>query len=249
MVIQLGDESVKATQGTYIYTWNLPDYEDGIDVRVENSGAYDGGRNVVNGTLFGYEVVFFRFLLADEDATMFDTAQLPLSPDYALEADFQQTELVLFNPATGESTALFIGEFPGTRYPAGGKDAVLSGTGDEGQQVNETRRPVRFRLQSQSLTGRSHHAPRDEPLARRRPPLGAHHAERDGYIGLVPALGLRAGDAAVSFIRRPQGDNHVATLTPGLCRPAAGGRPAARRIISRSGRQTTAAAAVGLHLH
>jgi hypothetical protein len=113
MVIQLGDESVKATQGTYIYTWNLPDYEDGIDVRVENSGAYDGGRNVVNGTLFGYQVVFFRFLLADEDATMFDTAQLPLSPDYALEADFQQTELVLFNPATGEFTGIFVMEFPG----------------------------------------------------------------------------------------------------------------------------------------
>jgi hypothetical protein len=112
MVIQLGEDSVKATQDTNITVWNIDDDDDGIGVGAVNYALYDGSGSSIKGTLFGYEVLFFGFLLDDSDATMFDNAHLPLTADYAAQADFQQTTLSLLDPVTGEVVYLAIMEQP-----------------------------------------------------------------------------------------------------------------------------------------
>jgi hypothetical protein len=121
MMIQLGDESVKATQETAIAVFNNPNpphnVEDSYGVRADNSPFYNGyGRNAVNGTLFGYEVLFIEFLIVDNDGTMFDNAQLPRSPEFAFEADYQQTQIELFDPVTGDIIFIRIQEFPNTPF-------------------------------------------------------------------------------------------------------------------------------------
>jgi len=110
VMIQVGDQIVWGTHDTAIIVWNNLSDSDGYDVRL--SRRYWG--NSVHGSLFGLELGFFRFLIVDTDEDMFDTARLPLTPDFAMQADFQQTDLVLFDPLTGEQIHLGVNEYAGT---------------------------------------------------------------------------------------------------------------------------------------
>ena len=70
--------------------------EDSYDVRA-NLPATEGKQ------LFGHDFIFTRFLLGDSDATMFTSTALPTSPGFADEAEFQQTVIVLADPANPDS--------------------------------------------------------------------------------------------------------------------------------------------------
>src|SRR5262249_31569423 len=88
---------------------NISDGTDGYDVRIDNFSGTS-----VDGTLFGMEIGFCRFLIVDVQGKMFHSNALPLSPEFSKRADFQQTELDLFDPLTGNSVSLRIEEFPHT---------------------------------------------------------------------------------------------------------------------------------------
>ena len=99
MQIRVGSETVSASGGG-IFLWNHID-SDGYDVRPSDS--------MFSGQLFGRDITNFRFLLVDQDATMFSSTALPLSPQFATFADFQQTEM-----SFADGSALAIEEFPET---------------------------------------------------------------------------------------------------------------------------------------
>jgi hypothetical protein len=111
MTIQVGDEIATASgPGTEIFLWNnTPDGTDGYDVRIDN---FTGSS--VDGTLFGMEISFCRFLIVDIEGTMFNSNSLPLSPAFATQADFQQSEIDLIDPLTGGMVTLEITEFAAT---------------------------------------------------------------------------------------------------------------------------------------
>jgi hypothetical protein len=104
VILQVADQCVTAT-GDFLVGNNWGDgTEDGYDVRFDGVNA--------SGQLFGLNVGFFRFLIVDSQAAMFNSTAIPTSPDFAVLADFQQLELTLFDPATG-GFGLGFSEYPG----------------------------------------------------------------------------------------------------------------------------------------
>ncbi len=70
------------------------------DIRaVPLADSYDARGSVgptgYSGQIGGFDVVFFRFLLADDDLDMFSNKSLPTLPGFALAADFQEVALTL----------------------------------------------------------------------------------------------------------------------------------------------------------
>lgn len=103
IAIQIGDDCVAASSGA-IFIWDDISGTDGYDVRPET----------ISGQLFGYEVTFFRFVLASNDGTMLYGTSLPVSPAFADDADQFQVSLDLHDPLTGENVYLSSGNDPGT---------------------------------------------------------------------------------------------------------------------------------------
>jgi hypothetical protein len=99
MVLQVGDQSVTSATGgiTVINDSSSINTEDSYDVRI----SADLGD--IQGAIFGYQVVFFRFLLVDEDGTMFSGTGLPLSAAFAARAQFIELEVDLYDPVTGDN--------------------------------------------------------------------------------------------------------------------------------------------------
>lgn len=133
MMIQVGGETITA-----------PGPFTGISV-INNAGSfassdeYDvrvGDFATSIGTVFGTDVIFFRFLLADESGLMFNSTALPSSTAFATFAQFQQTELDLFDSVTGESVLLWVEEFPNTP-PAQLTPFSLTELGDAAMQIGE----------------------------------------------------------------------------------------------------------------
>ncbi len=91
--VKLGNQSVSATGGG-ITVGNNVGGTDEYDVRGEN----------FSGTLFGRSVKFFRFLIVDAQATMFDGVALPISAEFATSADFQQTDFGFADDSTLATT-------------------------------------------------------------------------------------------------------------------------------------------------
>ena len=86
MQIQLGGETVSAAGGGISVFDNAGSsiIEDSYDVRPDDDSF--------SGQLLGRDVGFFRFLIVDSDRNMFNSTALPLSPDFATAADYQQVE-------------------------------------------------------------------------------------------------------------------------------------------------------------
>jgi hypothetical protein len=108
MVLQVGDQCVTAT-GEFLIGDNWGDgSEDGYDVRFEGISRFDGSS--ASGQLFGLNVEFFRFVIVDSQAAMFSSNAVPVSPDFAILADYQQIDMGLLNPKTGEGFFLGFSE-------------------------------------------------------------------------------------------------------------------------------------------
>jgi hypothetical protein len=96
ITIELGDQCA-ATGGTGTYILVLDDAGDPpIDAYTVAADVLDGG--VFTGKLLGKEISFFRILLVDRQADMFNDTSLPLSADFAASSDEQHTEVWLANP-------------------------------------------------------------------------------------------------------------------------------------------------------
>jgi len=109
MTLQVGDPCGTASGfGAIIVGNNWGDgTSDGYDVRFVFPED-------VSGQLFGLDVVFFRFVLADFDATMLTSSDLPLSPAFASGTDLVQVDLTLVDPTTGNTFDLGLNEGPDT---------------------------------------------------------------------------------------------------------------------------------------
>ncbi|WP_309820561.1 hypothetical protein [Pseudarthrobacter sulfonivorans] len=73
--------------------------EDSYNVRASDAA-------VAGKTVFGLNLELARFLLVDNQATMFSDTSLPTSPEFADAADFQQSALQLRNPTTNRRTTV-----------------------------------------------------------------------------------------------------------------------------------------------
>lgn len=109
VIVEVGDQCVSFSGGgTGISVFNdagTTFVEDSYDVRAFGSAT-------VGKQLFGLDFTFTRFLLGDSDRTMFTSTALPTSPAFAAEADFQQTQIDLVDPVTGEESSLHAGDAP-----------------------------------------------------------------------------------------------------------------------------------------
>lgn len=104
MIIEVGRQCLATGgDGTGITVFNSAD-EDSFDVRADIPA-------VVGKQLFGLNLRFFRFLLLDPAATMFDSTALPASPQFAEASDFQQNSIDLID-ANGVRTRLVPGGAP-----------------------------------------------------------------------------------------------------------------------------------------
>lgn len=93
VIIEVGDQCVATSgDGTGITVFNAGTtfVEDSYDVRAE--GAATAGK-----TLYGMNIDLARFLLVDNEGTMFSSTALPTSQDFFFEADFQQTDFYLID--------------------------------------------------------------------------------------------------------------------------------------------------------
>jgi hypothetical protein len=130
MVIELGNQCVfvkgAGTSGSVFN--NAGPNEDSIDFRAEPPAT-------TNKKLLNHNFVSFRFLLVDPDGTMFSDTSLPTSPDFADDADFQQTDFELTNRTTGRRVRMNATDAPftfGVYDPAG---AIL-GIKEDVQSLN-----------------------------------------------------------------------------------------------------------------
>ena len=118
MTIQVGDQMVAvAGPRTSMTVFNNNGSQSGIHDRytVLVDLAENDAQNSVTGTLFGMKVNFFGLVLFNNDALMFDSTALPVSPVFAGLADFQQVDLELVVPGTGgELVVLEVFESPTT---------------------------------------------------------------------------------------------------------------------------------------
>jgi hypothetical protein len=99
VVLEVGNRCVRVSgPGTAISVFNDAGFDpvtDSYDVRADTSAGA-----VVSGPLFNLTLTFFRFLLVDNDSTMFTSTALPLTPDFAALAELQHVELRLMDPVT-----------------------------------------------------------------------------------------------------------------------------------------------------
>jgi hypothetical protein len=97
MKLSLDGRTVTGSGGS-IFMWDQAG-SDGYDVRAENFSAL----------LFGRKLTFFRFLIVDQQSTMFDGITLPVQPGFAAAGDFQQTEIVF-----ADDSSVGVSEFDNT---------------------------------------------------------------------------------------------------------------------------------------
>lgn len=109
IIFEVGNECVAmAGAGTGIDVFNdagTTIVEDSYNVQARNAA-------VAGKTMFGLNFEHARFLLVDEQMTMFSDTSLPTSPKFAQAADYQQTSVTLRNSTTNRRTTLGAGDAP-----------------------------------------------------------------------------------------------------------------------------------------
>jgi len=126
MIVEAGDQCIAVSgNGTGITVFNSAGTsfpEDAYEVRADRPA-------VTGKTLYGLNLTGIRFLLIDNDATMFSSTDLPTATVFAGDADLQQTQIRLTTP-DGSRENLFAPEdapFQLTTYdPAGALAAIQS---------------------------------------------------------------------------------------------------------------------------
>jgi hypothetical protein len=113
--LTLGGDSVSLVTGNPFSTGITVINDGGGSSLIDSYDVRGGNASAFSGTIAGFNVTFFRFILADIDATMFSNTDLPGTLGFLPEVNFQQVRLTLDTDGNGTGdTDLLISEFEST---------------------------------------------------------------------------------------------------------------------------------------